>query len=138
MARFVFSKGVITIGTVALSAELLRSVSIEMTSDMPEVTAMGVTWRDYLKGLKAWSGTIELNQDYATNKTDSVFWTAFDGESTVDFKLKQDSGAASVTNPQYEGKVVITGYTPVMGAAGDAALVNVSYQGAGQLTRVTS
>ena len=136
MARFVFSKGVITIGTVALSAELLRSVSIEMTSDMPEVTAMGVTWRDYLKGLKAWSGTIELNQDYATDQTDEVFWAAYKGGELVPFVLRQDSSkAVSATNPEYNGNVIITEYTPIMGATGDAALVNVTYQGAGPLNR---
>lgn len=132
MAELVFLTPQVLINAVDLSDHLL-SATLTYTADAPEFTASGDGTREYLGGLKAWSVSLEFNQDYAASNVDGTMFSIVG--TVVAFTLKPTSGAISTTNPEYQGNVVVTSYQPVGGSVGDAMTAPVSLQGTGALTR---
>ena len=137
MAEFILSDADVEYNGVDLS-DHVKSVTLNVTSDAPDVTAMGDDWRDFLAGLRGWSVTLEFYQDFAAAEVDATFWAAFTGTNRVGIKIKPTSSAASTTNPEFSGMVIITSYDPVTGSVGDPAMAPVSLQGSGALARNTS
>lgn len=65
MATFHGKSGGITWGGAGTESTQILSWTLDAISDVAEVTIMGDTWKDYLAGLKDWSGTIEIVADDA-------------------------------------------------------------------------
>jgi len=137
MAEFILSDAEFTFNTVDLS-DHVKTVTFNLTSDAPDVTAMGDDWRDFLAGLRSFQITLDFYQDFAAGEVDATFWAAFIGTNKTAFTLKPTSNATSGTNPVFSGNVIITNYDPITGTVGDAAMAPVTLQGAGALTRATS
>jgi len=135
MAEFVFLTPQVLINSVDLS-DHLKSATLTYTGDAQEITASGDGTREYLGGLKAWSVSLELNQDYAADEVDITLFSLV-GTVTA-FELKADDATTTTTNPSYEGNVVVTSYQPIGGSIGDAVMAPVSLQGSGTLTRATT
>jgi hypothetical protein len=135
MAEFVFLTPQVLINSVDLS-DHLKSATLTYTADSPEFTASGDGTREYLGGLKAWSVSLEFNQDYAAGEVDITMFSLV-GTVTA-FELKADDATTTTTNPSYEGNVVVTSYQPIGGSIGDAVMAPVSLQGSGTLTRAVT
>lgn len=135
MAVFSFTDASVTIGGTDLS-DHVRSVSLSVSSDELDTTAMGATYRDRIGGLNDWSVSVEFNQDFAASEVDATLFPLLGTTSAL--VVKPTSDAVSATNPSYSGNVLVNDYSPLDGSVGDLATVSVSWPGAGTLTRATA
>jgi hypothetical protein len=135
MAELVFLTPQVLLNAVDLS-DHLKSATLTYTADSPEFTASGDGTREYLGGLKQWSVSLEFNQDYAASTVDITLFSIVG--TVVALELKADDAATDVTNPSFEGNVVVTSYQPLGGSIGEAVMAPVSLQGSGTLTRASS
>lgn len=87
-------------------------------------------------GLESFELAVTFNQDYDAAKLDEIMWALRRG--VVTFAARAQQSAVTSSNPQYSGKVVINGWTPLSGAVGDVGEVDVSFPGSGPLARATS
>ena len=74
-------------------------------------------------------------QDYAVGALDATLWPLL-GVSTPVI-VRSQSGAASPTNPQWAGNVLMESYMPVGGSVGDLLVGSVTFPGNGPLARTT-
>lgn len=136
MAVFAFTDAFVSVNSVDLS-DHVRQVSVELSAEDLDVTAMSNTARTRIVGLKDSSVTIEFNQDFAASEVDATLWAAYNAGASVDVVVRADSAATSATNPQYTIPVLITDYKPLANSVGDAATVSVTWPAAGAITRAT-
>ena len=135
MAEIVLKDANVYFNSVDLS-DHVRSVTLTLTPDIHDKTAMGSTFRKKVAGLKDWSVSVEYNQDYAASKVDATHFSLVGG-TTYKIQVWADSTTAGAGNVQYSGPVLIESYIPVGGAVGELETVTVPYTGAGTLTRTT-
>jgi hypothetical protein len=137
MATFVFgpNQGIriasTASGITAATADMsdhVSSVTLDLTRDTPEVTALGDGDRRYIGGLRAGSGTIEAFNDYAANEIFAVVDACF-RQSTVGFMrlaLNDATINASAVNPFFDLEVWFTSM-PQGGSVGDAATISIPF-----------
>lgn len=135
MATFALTDASVTIGGVNLS-DHVRSVTLEVSADELEDTAMGDTYRSRIGGLKDSSWTIEFNQDFAASNVDATLFPLLGTVATI--VGKPTSAAVSATNPSYTGSALITQHSPIANGVGDLATMSVTWPGAGAVTRATA
>lgn len=135
MATFAVTNAYVTVGGTDLS-DHVRQVSINVSAEELDDTAMGDSWHSRLGGLKDWSVTIEWNQDFAASSVDDTIWSNFGSTATIQFNPA--SSTTGSTNPRYSGSALISDYTPIDSSVGELATVSTTWPGAGTLTRATS
>jgi hypothetical protein len=135
MATYVALDHRITINSVNLSSAV-RKATLQVSVNEVTDTAMGDTWVSRLGGLRDYRLTVEFNQDFAASQVDATLWPLLG--TVVAFTARPTTGAISATNPEYQGSVLITDYTPIEGQVGDLAMFSVTWPGSGPLTRATS
>lgn len=135
MASIAFTDADVRVNAVNLST-FVRQVTLNVTADELEDTAMGDTYRSKIGGLKDWSVTVEFNSDFAAGAVDATLWPLL-GTVTA-FLVKPTSAANAPTNPQYSGNVLVSQVSPVGNSVGDLGTVSVTWPGAGTLTRLTA
>lgn len=135
MATFAFTDAYVTVNSVDLS-DHVRQVTLDVSADELEDTAMGDTFRSRIGGLKDWSVTLEFNQDFAASEVDATLWPLLGSTTTV--VVRPTSAAAGATNPQYSGTVLVSQYNPLTNSVGDLATTSVTWQGASTLARATA
>jgi len=79
---------------------------------------------------------ITFKQSYTTAELDAIMWAL--RRSVVTFSGRADDAAVGVSNPQYQGSILINKWVPISGSVGDVAEVDVTFPGSGPLARVTS
>lgn len=87
-------------------------------------------------GLESFEISITFKQDYTAAALDDIMWAL--RRSVVTFAARAQEDAVSSNNPQYQGSILINKWTPIAGAVGDVAEVEVSFPGSGTLSRATS
>jgi len=141
MATTVLTDAHWQVNSVDLS-EWVTEVSLELSADAPEDTAMGDTWRSKLGGgLKNGRVTVTFNGDFANNGAEDKLWADFG--TARSWKLRPDSDAAGASNPEYTGdgstcSVILTDWTPISGSVGDVAKITATYEISGTPTRTDS
>ncbi|MEH1059397.1 radical SAM protein [Micromonospora sp. CPCC 206171] len=135
MGSFAFTDATVTVNGVDLS-DWITQVSISISADELDDTAMGDTYRSRISGLKDWSVTLEFNADFVAGAVDATIWPLFGTVTTV--TVKATSAANSATNPQYSGSVLVSQVNPIGNSVGDKATVSVTWPGAGALSRLTA
>lgn len=135
MATFHFNDASVVINSVDLS-DHVRQVSLTVSADDLDDTAMGDDFMSRIGGMKDWSISLEFNQDFAASEVDATVWPLLGTTTTV--TVKPTSAAVSSTNPSYSGDVLVTDYSPLDNSVGDLATVSVTWPGSGALTRATS
>jgi hypothetical protein len=118
-----------TVGVKLNSVDLsdhVTSVTLNQAFDELEVTAMGDTSHKFVKGLESATLTISfLNDQGATSVLDTLS-DAFG--TTIGFKLIQDSGSAvAATNKLFSGDILVNNLTPINGAVGDMATMDITF-----------
>lgn len=144
MAIFVLSTVDVVVNTNKDLSPYVRSVSVEFECSEQDATAMqgGGNADDVLfyacrAGLKSWTVTLELNQDFAvTTGVDAILQPLW-GTST-DIALIPVNTDLSTSNPSYSGDCVLLSYNPIAGAVGDLATCTATFKGSGELARSTS
>lgn len=134
MASFALTDAKVTVGGTDLST-YVRQVTINVSADEQDDTAMGDTFRSRIAGLKDWSVNLEFNQDFAAGAVDATLWPLLGTVATV--TVKATSAANSVTNPQYSGSVLVSQVNPLTNGVGDLATTSITWNGAGTLSRLT-
>jgi hypothetical protein len=135
MANYAFTNALVTVNGVDLSDQV-AAVSLEVSGDSLDNTAMGDTYRSRIGGLLDTSWTITFHNDHAASEVETTLWSAIN--TVVTCTLKPVNAATSATNPLFRQSVHISGFAPVGGSVGDLAQVSVTWPGAGTLTRATS
>ena len=136
MATFAFTDASVTINGVDLSNDV-KSVTLEVSAEDLDDSAMGDTYHSRLAGLKDWNVSVEFNQDYAAGQVDATLFPLI-GAAAFAIAIRPTSAAVGATNPNYNGSVILTGYTPAGGEVGSLASASASFAGASTLTRSTS
>lgn len=135
MATLVLTDAFVSIDGTDIS-DHVRQVSIEAEAELLEDTAMGDSYRSRKGGLKDWSVTLELNQDFAASDIDSILFPLLG--STAALVVRGKSDAVGTSNPEYSGTGILESYDPLSNSVGELATTNPTFQGAGALSRSTS
>jgi len=135
MATFVFTDASVTINSVDLS-DHVRSVTLDISAEEQDDTAMGATFRSRKGGLKDGSISLEFNSDFAAAEIDATIFPILG--TSVAFDIRATSSAVSATNPKYTGSCLVTQHVPVGNAVGDLATTSVTWPTTGTITRATS
>jgi hypothetical protein len=125
MAITLNNKVGLKIASVDLS-DHVTSVTLNQAFDELEVTAMGDTSHKFVKGLESATITVSFLNDQAVA---SVLDTLSDNYGmTVAWKLIQDKIAAvSATNKLWTGDLLVNNLTPINGATGDMATMDITF-----------
>lgn len=91
---------------------------------------------EVLGGLEKFEIGITFKQSYTTAELDAIMWAL--RRQVVTFSGRADDAAVGVSNPQYQGSILINKWVPISGSVGDVAEVDVTFPGSGPLARVTS
>jgi hypothetical protein len=135
MSKFVSTDYSVTVNSVDLS-DHVQSVAFDVNSTEVDVTCMGDVWDQMVGGRKRASGSVTFYQDFASSSVDDTV-NALVGTTTT-LVFLPTSSAVGATNPEYTiTGALITGYNPVAGTYGDAAMTVMTWTG-GTLARATS
>lgn len=124
MATFAFIDARVEINSVDLS-DWVTGVTLPITFDALEDTAMGDVARSRIAGLQDINISIQFNQDFAAGAPD-VTIAGIDG-TVVTIKVRPTSAAISATNPEYVADFLITENNPFGNNVGDLATTSVSW-----------
>jgi hypothetical protein len=94
----------------------VESLTVNRSSEMLDVTAMGDTARSRVGGLVDWSIEINFHQDYAAGEVDATVYSLIG--TTVCFEIRPQNICSTVINPRFSQVGVIETYNPVGGAVG--------------------
>jgi hypothetical protein len=138
MAVYVIRDAAVKINSVDLS-DHITEVSVAMSADDVDVTAMGAGGRQRLQGIRDDSFTMTALSDFAAGEIDNTVFPLFTSGSLFLVEVWPAGTTTSSTNPKYSGTVVMTGeYTPVSGAIGDAASTPMTFPVNGTITKSTA
>lgn len=128
MGQIVLTDVVVSIGTITIGTNGVKSVTINDTPEMKDNTGMGMTAKSRKRGLDDWSIDIEIFQDYLTGAIDEDLWTLFVAGTTVGaIAIQPITGTVSANLPSYRSTAgIIQDYSPINAAAvGDLAIAKV-------------
>jgi hypothetical protein len=125
MAITLNNKVGLKINSVDLS-DHVTSVTLNQAFDELEVTAMGDTAHKFVKGLESATLTVSFLNDQAATSVLDTLSDAYG--TTVAWKLIQDKVAAvSATNKLWTGDLLVNNLTPINGATGDIAVMDITF-----------
>jgi hypothetical protein len=125
----------LVVNSVNLSTWCTKA-ALEISADELESTAFGSTYRTRIGGLKDYNLAAEFNQDFAASAIDVTLQPLLG--TVVAFTCKSTSAATGATNPEYQGNVLVSKYSPLDGSPGDLSKTSIQWPGSGTLTRATS
>ena len=115
----------------------VHSVTVNRSSDMLDISEMGVTTKINMAGLNEWSLEVECLNDFAASNVDSILSSLY-GAAAFGVLVRPDAGAVASNNPNFYGTAVLESYNPIDGGVGDAIMVRATFRCAGNLTRTTA
>lgn len=132
MGQIVLSDVTVTLGSVTIGTNCVKSVTLNFTPDMLDNTGMGHTAKSRTKGLDDWSADVEIYQDYADDGLDEDLWTLMAAGTPFSFTVKPTSAAISAINPYYctgtsgalTSGAILESYSPI--AAGSVGELGVA------------
>lgn len=135
MATFVATDVRTEVNAVNLSSYVTK-VSLNLTADELDDTAMGDTWRSRVAGLKDGQAQVEFNQDFAAAGPDVSLFSLLG--TVVTFKLRPNTGTILTTNPEYQLSVLVSQYNPIDSGVGEKGKFSVTWPTVGTITRATT
>ena len=106
----------------------VQSVTISYSAELLGATVMGDTSRRRVAGLKDWSMTVALRQDFDASKVDATIFSDVGVERAVKVR-KSKTDAISSTNPEFQGNGMVESYPPLSGGVGGMSSTMVSIMG---------
>jgi hypothetical protein len=127
MAIYFTNNTYFKLGTYVMTT-VVQSASLNINYDQLEVTAMGDAAHKYLKGLAAHtlSATLYIDQAAIGAGSTRAVLDSLKGTSAA-FEIAPNGATASATNPLYAGSVFVNGYTPINGANGEVAMLDITF-----------
>jgi len=136
VAKIVLTNAKVTLNSVDLS-DHVETVEINYEAAAEDTTCMGSSGtRTFLGGLKNWTVTLNFRQDFAASSVDVTMFSIVG--SVVAISILPVNTTISATNPNYNGNVLVTSYTPIGNTVGEVAAAPVTLQGTDTLSRSTS
>jgi hypothetical protein len=136
MPKMVLTAEFISIAGNDLS-EYTRKGELKVEVEDKDVTTYAsLGWVELIGGLKSGELSMEVLQDVAATKIDSIMWPLLG--TVVAFEARLSQAAASASNPKWTGSILINGWNPIEGGVGDEASVSVSYPTSGAVTRAVA
>lgn len=127
MATEILKDAFVSINAVDLS-DHVRQVAIDYSGEVHDITIMGDAGRRRLGGLKDWSMTVEMFQDFAAAEVDATVFGLVGVQTAIKVR-KSKTDAISTTNPEYQGNGILESY-PILGnQVGDPATVSMTFRG---------
>ena len=134
MAVLVLTNPSVTVGGVDVSA-LCTSVTLNYEVDQIETTSFTNTGHTFTGGLQNVSVDVEMNQDFATSKTEATIYPLVGTQTTV--VIIPVNTTVSSTDPRYTvSNTYLGAHSPVMGSVGDLAKTTLKFVG-GSLAKAT-
>jgi hypothetical protein len=125
MAIFLNNKVGLKIATIDLS-DHVTSITLNQAFDELEVTAMGDTAHKFVKGLESATLTVSFLNDTASANVLPTLQAAFGTVAAV--KMVQDKVASvGAANPLYTFDILVNNLTPINGATGDMATMDITF-----------
>jgi hypothetical protein len=134
---FVIRDPSIKINAVDLS-DHVAEVSVEMTAADVDITASGSGGHQRLLGIRDDQFVLSMFSDFATAKVDATLWPLFSGGSYFLVEVWASGTATAANNPKFSGTCILTTYSPISGAIGDAARTPINLPVNGIISRATS
>ncbi|MFE4397208.1 MULTISPECIES: phage tail tube protein [Streptomycetaceae] len=117
--------------------EYAKKAELAIECEEKDVTTyVSSGWKVSIGGLKSGTLGLELLQDFAAGKLDSIMWPLLG--QVVSFEVRPTQAAVGPSNPKYSGQILIKEWQPISGSVGDEATAGVSYPTSGEVVRATS
>lgn len=136
MAKMVLLAAFVSIGGNDLSSYSRKAELTVEVEDKEVTTYASLGWKEVIGGLKSGELSLEVLQDVAATKIDSIMWPLLG--TVVPFVVRLDNAVASASNPQWSGSVLINGWNPIEGSVGDEASVSIGYPTSGAVVRAVA
>lgn len=133
-----FKNAQVTINSIDHS-DHVKQATLTTNVNMLDATAMADSTTVNTAGIKSWTITVDLIEDFAASDVDSKMWGIWNSGSAVAISLVPSASASvAATNPNYNGSAVLENF-PVGGAHGNLAMkAGLTFRCAGDLARSTS
>ena len=125
-------------GSAVDLSDYIQEINLETGRESQDDTTMGQTTRTMEAGLKTWTLSITLKQNFAASKVDATLFGIYNSGDPAAITIRPDQKAKAATNPEYTGSVVLESYAPLGQSVGDFHAASVQFAAAGDLTRSTS
>lgn len=135
MATLVLTNALFEVNATDLSAAV-ASLTLNLSSETVDETAMGDDTRVRKGGLKTWDVDATLHQDFAAGQVDPTLFSLVG--TTVCAEIRPVNACSSANNPIFSGIAILQSYPPVGGAIGDLLDTTIRLESAGTLNRASS
>jgi hypothetical protein len=125
MAIFLQNNVGVKINSVDIS-DHVTSATLSQIFDEIEVTAMGSTSHQFVKGLESSTLSIDFLNDFAASNVMATLQSAY-GTTVTAVILPVKGVAVSATNPLYTVSILVNNLTPVNGAVGDVSSSSITF-----------
>ena len=133
MAKLVLTDVNVTLASSDVSANI-AAVTLSSSAAEVETTAFGQGAVTRTGGLKDNSVTLSWHNEYSS--IEGLVYPLIGSTATI--VIKPNGTAVGTANPSYTATVLVTEWTPVNGAVGDLATVDVTWPISGTITKSTS
>jgi len=134
---FVIRNGKVGIDGTDITS-LIREVSVELTADDVDVTALGAGGHGHLAGIRDDKFTFTAYSDFTASGLHSVLSSKFVSAGTYEVKVTPSGSTIGTSNPMFIGYCPALSYNPISGAVGDAAMTPVEMPANGTITISTT
>ncbi len=125
----------VEINSVVLS-DCFNKTSLEFEADEQDATTFGSEWKVRKGGLKDVTVGFDGFNDFADNGLDELLWPLLG--TVVPVKVRKDSDAIGVTNPEYSGSVLVNSIKPLDVSVGEISQQSLSWPGSGTWARAVA
>ena len=115
-------------------SNLIAEVSVELSANDVDVTAMGAGGKQHLAGIRDDKFTFTAFSNFASNSLHSIVSAKFIAAGTIEVKVTPSGSTISATNPIFIGYCPQLTYNPVSGHVGDAAMTPLTMPASGTIT----
>ena len=128
MSKFVMKNATVTVNGVDLS-DHVAEFTVEMRQPEVDSSALGTGYRTFVSAIREGTVTLTLHQDFASSNVNTTITPLLGSYATV---VASGTFGGSITS----GTAVcyVNSITPIGGALGDLAVMNVSWPTSGTVT----
>lgn len=129
----------VTVNAVDLS-DHVREITLNMSAEDLDATAMGATSKAHAVGLRDDSIEITFLQDYAASKVDATLAPLVSSTAGFSIVVKPVNTTVSATNPSYTMTALLFDYQPIDATVGEISTPEVKFLPApgSSITRATA
>lgn len=126
MPTRVLTDAAVIVNDVDLS-DHVQSVTVELSRETQDDTAMGHTARSNAPGLKTNSISATFLQNFDSSAVDDTLWSLYDDATSHTVEVRETSDSVGSDNPSYTLTGYIESYNPIGGSVGDQHTTDVSW-----------